>query len=140
MLCGSSGDELPLLVNSLFILQPYQPHCRVSSRQLQSRLPSLIMSSDQDFHTSTHSEHTHIRSNNNNHNNNKKTRIYTVHKFTACSLTRLVYSHTYSHEHIHCVCVCQAKDNIVDFDGVLESLLTSLYIGSTPIFVLQFCM
>ena len=113
VLCGSSGDELPLLVNSPFILQPYQPHCRVSSRQLQSRLPSLIMSSDQDFHTSTHSEYAHLRSNNNN-NNNKKTHIYTVHEFTARSLTCLVYSHTHSHEHMHCVCVCQAKDTIMD--------------------------
>lgn len=56
---GSSGDELPLLVNTLFILQPYQPLYRVSSRQLQSRLPALIMSSDQGFDTNTRSEYTH---------------------------------------------------------------------------------
>lgn len=137
VLCGSSGDELPLLVNSLFILQPYQPHRRVSSRQLQSRLPSLIMSSDQDFHTSTHSEHAHLRSNNNN--NNRKTRIYTVHKFTARSLTRLVYSHTLTWTYKLCMCL-SSKGQYSGCDGVLESLFASLYIESTPMFVLQICM
>lgn len=85
VLCGSSGDELPLLVNRLFILQPYQPHCRVSSRQLQSRSPALIMSSDQALHTNAHTVNTH-------------TDNFVFIQFTSSLLSHQhVYPHTDSH-------------------------------------------
>lgn len=94
-LCGSSGDELPLLVSSLFILQPYQPRCRVSSRQLQSRLPNLIMSSDRALHTEhTHREHARIHY--------SKWRHALI-RFTSSPLTHqhVQYIHTLTHTHIH---------------------------------------